>query len=92
MISILHSVTLLFDQLLISTLFDDDGMLVVVVQVEETERLWNACVLYSVKNLSSGTAVGGEKLEGVATGFTLSQLLRVTKLRQGPLSLLNFIF
>lgn len=47
--------------------------------VEETERLWGACVLYVVKAFSCGAAVGKDKSDGNAVGFTLSQLLRQTK-------------
>ncbi|CAK9855657.1 unnamed protein product [Sphagnum jensenii] len=46
--------------------------------VEEAERLWNACVFYAVKRLSSATCVGEGPVEGTAAGFTLMQLLQVT--------------
>ncbi|KAH9571413.1 hypothetical protein CY35_02G093600 [Sphagnum magellanicum] len=46
--------------------------------VEEAERLWNACVFYAVKRLSSVTCVGEGAVEGTAAGFTLMQLLQVT--------------
>lgn len=52
-------------------------------QVEETERLWGACVLYVVKAFRCGAAVGGDKSESNAVGFTLSQLMRLTKIRHG---------
>ncbi|XP_073392404.1 retinoblastoma-related protein-like isoform X2 [Physcomitrium patens] len=48
--------------------------------VEETERLWGACVLYVVKAFRCGAAVGGDKSESNAVGFTLSQLMRLTKI------------
>ncbi|CAM6073864.1 unnamed protein product [Sphagnum tenellum] len=51
--------------------------------VEEAERLWNACTLYAVKMLSSATCVGedADTVEGgAAAGFTLTQLLQVTKI------------
>jgi hypothetical protein len=51
--------------------------------VEEAERLWNACTLYAVKMLSSATCVGedADAVEGgAAAGFTLTQLLRETKI------------
>lgn len=51
------------------------------VQVEEAERLWNACVFYAVKRLSSTTCVGEGSVEGTAAGFTLMQLLQVTNVR-----------
>ncbi len=51
------------------------------VQVEEAERLWNACVFYAVKRLSSATCVGEGPVEGTAAGFTLMQLLQVTNVR-----------
>lgn len=53
-------------------------------QVEEVERLWNACTLYAVKMLSNATCVGedADAVEGgAAAGFTLTQLLQVTKIR-----------
>jgi retinoblastoma-like protein 1 len=48
--------------------------------VEEAERLWNACVFYAVKRLSSATCVGEGAVEGTAAGFTLMQLLQVTNI------------
>lgn len=53
----------------------------VVHQVEDTERLWGGCVLYVVKALSCGATVDGDKSESNAVGFTLSQLMRQTKIR-----------
>ncbi len=53
-------------------------------QVEEVERLWNACTLYAFKMLSNATCVGedADAVEGgAAAGFTLTQLLQVTKIR-----------
>lgn len=49
--------------------------------VEDTERLWGGCVLYVVKALSCGATVDGDKSESNAVGFTLSQLMRQTKIR-----------
>ncbi|KAH9555125.1 hypothetical protein CY35_08G098100 [Sphagnum magellanicum] len=51
--------------------------------VEEVERLWNACTLYAFKMLSNATCVGedADAVEGgAAAGFTLTQLLQVTKI------------
>ncbi|XP_024397294.1 retinoblastoma-related protein-like isoform X1 [Physcomitrium patens] len=48
--------------------------------VEDTERLWGGCVLYVVKALSCGATVDGDKSESNAVGFTLSQLMRQTKI------------
>lgn len=58
-------------------------------QVEETERLWSACVLYVLRRLSNGGSAGGDRDDNQGdkldidcpAGFTLSQLLRETKLR-----------
>ncbi|KAG0563583.1 hypothetical protein KC19_8G043100 [Ceratodon purpureus] len=48
--------------------------------VEETERLWSACVLYVVRRLSAGVSGGGDRSGNAVPGFTFSQLLRETKL------------
>eukprot|EP01018_Ginkgo_biloba_P033472 Gb_14616 [translate_table: standard] len=47
---------------------------------EENERFWIASVLYAVKRLSGGKSVSKENREENATGFTLSQILRVANL------------
>uniref|UniRef100_A0A0C9S766 TSA: Wollemia nobilis Ref_Wollemi_Transcript_9601_3233 transcribed RNA sequence n=1 Tax=Wollemia nobilis TaxID=56998 RepID=A0A0C9S766_9CONI len=48
--------------------------------VEENERFWFSCVLYSVKRLKGGNTVVRGNQEHNDTGFTLSQILRVAKL------------
>ncbi|CAM6127960.1 unnamed protein product [Calypogeia fissa] len=53
--------------------------------VEETERTWHACILFAIKRLSNGTSAGHDKIEEKVVGFTLSQILKATKL-----SLLEF--
>ncbi len=60
---------------------DGNSPAFVDMQVEEAERLWNACVFYAVKRLSSATSVGEGAVEGTAAGFTLMQLLQVTNVR-----------
>ncbi len=60
---------------------DGNSPAFVDMQVEEAERLWNACVFYAVKRLSSATCVGEGAVEGTAAGFTLMQLLQVTNVR-----------
>lgn len=57
------------------------------LQLEETERLWSACVLYVVRRLSAGVSVEGDRPGNAGSGFTFSQLLRETKLRLEKYSL-----
>lgn len=51
-------------------------------QTDETERVWNACILFVVKRLSSNdTSAGDDKMQEYTMGFTLSQILKANQLR-----------